>query len=174
MTSHPTLFYCGDDAEFPGNSLPVILYRNALHLPPIFKALYIRRLFASHDWSNSWNSGVFTYSHYHSITHEVLGFFRGSTTIHLGGPYGHNINVRKGDVLIIPAGVAHKNLGKEYQVKCIGAYPGGRGYDINTGATGERPRTDHNIHALPLPGEDPLYGSGEGLPKIWMPIRKEE
>ena len=167
MISNPTLFYCGDDAQFPGNRLPVILYRQALRLPPLFKALYIKRLFARNGWSNAWNSGVFTYSHYHSTTHEVLGFFRGSTVLHLGGAHGYNINIRKGDVLIIPAGVAHKNLGREHQVKCIGAYPGGRDYDINTGMPGERPRTDQNIRALPLPGQDPFYGTVEGLPAIW-------
>jgi uncharacterized protein YjlB len=109
-------------------------------------------------------------SHYHSTTHEVLGFFSGTTALHLGGAHGYNINVRIGDVLIISAGVAHKNLGKEHQIKCIGAYPDGRDYDINTGMTGERPRTDHNILALPLPAEDPIYGAEKGLPKIWAQI----
>jgi uncharacterized protein YjlB len=170
MAQHPLLFHCSDNGDFPGNRVPVILYKNVLRLPILFKAFYIKRTFSRHGWTNAWNSGIFTYSHYHSTTHEVLGFFRGKTTILLGGEIGHKVEVCKGDVLIIPAGVAHKNMGSEYQVKCIGAYPGGRNYDINTGLPGERPATDQNIRALPLPEEDPLYGSREGLHKIWARV----
>jgi uncharacterized protein YjlB len=166
----PILFHCSKNTQFPNSRLPVILYKEALQLPFLFKAFYIKKLFARQEWTNAWNSGVFTYSHYHSTSHEVLGFFRGNTTIQLGGESGHKIDVSKGDVLIIPAGVAHKNLGDEYQVRCIGAYPDGRNYDINTGQPGERPGTDHIISSLPLPGKDPLYGPGEGLPKIWARI----
>lgn len=166
----PILYRCRNSGDFPGNRLPIVLYKNALSIPFLFKARYVKRQFAKHGWTNAWNSGVFTYSHYHSTTHEVLGFFGGSTTLQLGGANGHRITVNRGDVLIIPAGVAHKNLGDEYRVKCIGAYPDGRNYDINTGQPGERPGTDHNISALPIPKEDPVYGPGEGLPKIWLRV----
>jgi uncharacterized protein YjlB len=39
----------------------------------------------------------------------------------------------KGDVLLIPAGVAHKNVGASIDFKCVGAYPGGKEFDINLG-----------------------------------------
>ncbi len=174
MHEEPILFYCPDTGVFPNSHLPVILYRQVLDLPLVMKARYIKRLFASHQWTNAWNSGVFTYDHYHSITHEVLGFFKGSTLLQLGGEEGYQVKVAKGDVLVIPAGVAHRNLGREFDVGCIGAYPNGREYDINTGQPDERPGADRNIAAVPMPYQDPLCGSRAGLSEIWtgIPIRQ--
>jgi uncharacterized protein YjlB len=70
-------------------------------------------------------------------------------------------------VLVIPAGVAHMNLGKENDVTCIGAYPDGRDYDMNYGKPGERPKSDHNIASLPLPGTDPVFGKKGALLQLW-------
>jgi uncharacterized protein YjlB len=52
--------------------------------------------------------------------------------------------------------MAHKNLGEENQVKCVGAYPEGRNYDMNYGHAGERPSTDSNISRVPMPDKDPI------------------
>ena len=95
--------------KFPNSKLPVLLYRNVLELPPFFRALFIKKLFKSNGWSNSWKSGIYTYHHYHSNTHEVLGVYKGKTTLLLGGKKGVKIKISKGDVIIIPVGVAHKN-----------------------------------------------------------------
>ncbi len=89
----------------------------------------------------------------------------------LGGEGGEALKVEAGDVLIIPAGVGHKNLGQEHQVSCIGAYPKGRDYDIKTGQPGDRPGTDHTIAKLPIPLEDPVYGRSDGVPAIWSALR---
>ena len=144
-----------DDGTFPNSPLPLL-----------FPAKHVTDLFESHNWSNSWDDGIFEYHHYHSITHEVLGIYSGETTVQLGGEHGEKIKIQKGDVLVIPAGVAHKNLGKENDIGCVGAYPDGRDYDMNYGKPGERPGTDHNIHHVPLPKTDPVYGEG-GLMHIW-------
>ena len=161
------LYHLEDNGIFPNSRLPAILYRHALELPNLFKAAYVKKLFARHGWTNAWDAGIFTYSHYHSITHEVLGFYKGSTNILLGGDNGRQLRVEAGDVLIIPAGVAHRNLDQEQNVACIGAYPGGSDYDINIGKPGERPGTDQRIAAVPIPSEDPVYGIEKGLVKIW-------
>ncbi|HEY4207654.1 MAG TPA: hypothetical protein VGM31_12605 [Puia sp.] len=143
------------------------MYSGVLQLPPVFQGRYVKHLFQKHGWSNTWNGGIFTYNHYHSITHEALGFIEGATTLMLGGDQGREIRVRRGDVLVIPAGVAHKNLEDEHQVTCIGAYPDGRDYDILTGQPGERPTADHNIAEVPLPTRDPLFGPYQGICRIW-------
>jgi uncharacterized protein YjlB len=75
----------------------------------------------------------------------VLGIYSGSTTIQLGGEHGQKLTIEKGDVLVIPAGVAHKNLGKENEVGVVGAYQEGREYDINYRKPSERPGMDKNI-----------------------------
>lgn len=153
--------------RFPNSELPVILYKGILQVPSILPEFYIKKLFRKNGWYNSWNAGIFTYNHYHSITHEVLGFYKGETNLLLGGDNGIRVNVKKSDVLIIPAGVAHKNLGEEKDIQCIGAYPGGMDYDMNYGRASERPQTDKNIRAVPLPEKDPVLASMGEIQKHW-------
>jgi uncharacterized protein YjlB len=156
-----------DDGTFPGNRLPALLYKNVLDIPLLFPATHVRHLFKKNDWSNSWDAGIFTYHHYHSVTHEVLGIYSGKATVQLGDDNGPKILLAKGDVLVIPAGVAHKNLDEENQVGVIGAYPDGRDYDMNYGKPGERPQADENITRVPIPLTDPLQGKNGELTKRW-------
>jgi uncharacterized protein YjlB len=156
-----------DDGVFPNSRLPALLYKSVLDIPLLFPATHVKNLFKKHGWSNDWDAGIFEYHHYHSVTHEVLGIYKGQTKLQLGGPQGPQIFVEKGDVLVIPAGVAHKNLGAENSVGVIGAYPNGRHYDMNYGKPGERPNTDKNIKSVPLPVNDPVFGTDKGLFNIW-------
>ena len=162
------LYNIKDNGIFPNNNnLPVIVYKRVLELPALFASNAVRKLFKKNDWKNDWKSGVFECHHYHSITHEALGVCKGATTLLLGGDSGIKLQVEKGDVIIIPAGVAHKNLGKENQITCIGAYPGGSDYDMNYGRLGERPKTDENITRVPLPAKDPVFGTKGGITLYW-------
>lgn len=156
-----------DDGTFPNSRLPALLYKGALDIPWLFPAAHVKHLFEKNGWSNSWDAGIFEYHHYHSICHEVLGIYKGHTKLQLGGLEGPQIFIEKGDVLVIPAGVAHKNLGPEHAVGVIGAYPGGRDYDMNYGKPGERPAADQHIKKVPVPDKDPLFGRDQGLFKIW-------
>ena len=72
-----------------------------------------------------------------------------------------------GDVIIIPAGVAHKNLGSSGDFRCVGAYPPGQDWDMNYGKAGERPAADENIANVPLPVADPVFGFEGPLMKNW-------
>lgn len=159
-----------DNGIFPNSRLPVLLYKSALQIPFLFPAAFARKRFAANNWKNSWKAGVFTYHHYHSVTHEVLAIIKGKTTLQLGGDSGFKLEVEKGDVLIIPAGVAHKNLGRENNITVVGAYPDGNDYDMNYGKKGERPGTDKNISNVPLPGTDPLYGANGILFNYWKKL----
>lgn len=167
MPNQPILIHCEDNGTFPNSQLPVILYKGILDIPLLMPAQFVKGLFDQNNWSNSWDNGIFTYHHYHSNTHEVLGVYKGSTLIQLGGGNGRQIKLEKGDVIIIPAGVALKNLGHEDQIHCIGAYPEGHEYDLYTGRLGERPQSDKHIAKVPLPAKDPVFGLTEGLPRIW-------
>ena len=88
-------------------------------------------------------------------------------TVQLGGPDGMTIDAQVGDVIIIPAGVAHKNLGSSNDFRCVGAYPPGQDWDMNYGRPGERPKSDQNIAKVPLPTSDPVYGGDGPLIKGW-------
>ncbi len=87
--------------------------------------------------------------------------------LHLGGEKGQKVNVQAGDILIIPAGVGHKNLGDKDNFGVVGAYPDGRDYDIKRGDAGDRPQVIQNIAAVPMPSLDPIYGKGKGLTILW-------
>lgn len=165
--THPVEYLLKENGEFPNSVLPVLHYKKILKLPSLFPAAYIKKLFTSNNWTNNWRSGIYTYHHYHSITHEAMGVCHGSTIIRLGGDNNTIIMIEKGDVIIIPAGVAHKNMGREKDVICIGGYPEGRDFDMNYGRPGERPHADHNIKSLPLPSTDPVQGTEGGLVNIW-------
>ena len=97
-----------DDGKFPNSVLPVVIYRNVFKPDEKNLAAQFEQLFESNNWTNSWRDGIFTYHHYHSTTHEVMGVFKGNVKLHLGGEQGKIISMEKGDVIVIPAGVAHK------------------------------------------------------------------
>ena len=160
-------FRLKDDGKFPNSKLQVILYKGILHLPSLFPAPVVRQLLRKNNWRNFWKSGIYEYHHYHSNTHEVMTVIKGKTTLQIGGPKGKKITIEKGDVLIIPAGVAHKNLKRENDVTCIGAYPNGKKYDMNYGKEEERRKADKHILKVKLPLKDPVFGKEGGIKKFW-------
>jgi uncharacterized protein YjlB len=97
----------------------------------------------------------------------VLGVFSGSATLRLGGAHGTTVEVHPGDVIVIPAGVGHQKLESSGDFGVVGAYPGGRRWDLLRGLPGEKPQADRNIAAVPLPDNDPLYGPNGPLKRIW-------
>ena len=96
-----------------------------------------------------------------------MGVIRGRTIIRVGGDNGMMIRIEKGDVLLIPAGVAHQNMRREKDVICIGGYPKGKDYDINYGKKQERPAADEKIAKVKVPGFDPVNGKNGSMYRIW-------
>ncbi|MBC6612870.1 cupin domain-containing protein [Hymenobacter sp. BT507] len=162
----PEQLFFQDDGKIPNSRFPVLVYRNAFPARGAAGAAWLEQRFAEQNWTNSWRNGVYAYHHYHSTSHEVLGVYAGSARLQLGGEQGRPVEVQAGDILVLPAGVGHKNLGSK-QLGIVGAYPDGRHWDVNRGLPGERPQTDQNIAALPIPLTDPLLGSAQGLPTLW-------
>ncbi|UOR06900.1 cupin domain-containing protein [Hymenobacter aerilatus] len=162
----PEQFLFHDDGQIPNSRFPVLLYRNAFPARDAEGAVWLEKRFAANNWTNSWRNGVYAYHHYHSTSHEVLGVYAGTAQLQLGGEQGQSVRVQAGDILVLPAGVGHKNLGSE-QLGIVGAYPEGRSWDVNRGLPGERPQADQRIAALPIPTTDPLLGAAQGLPTLW-------
>ncbi len=156
-----------DDGVFPNSRLPLVLYQLAVKLAGHDPAAIFEQLFAANGWDGSWRNGIYPFHHYHSTAHEVLGVYRGSARVQLGGERGVVHDVRPGDVVIIPAGVAHKNLGSTGDFGVVGAYPRGQNPDMNYGRPGERPRSDSNIRRVALPKADPLFGVAGPLMEKW-------
>lgn len=161
-------FKLHEDANFPNNRrLPVLLYRNVLEMNGDLAGQF-ESLIEDSGWSGVWRNGIFGYHHYHSNAHEVLAVYSGSVTVQLGGPNGRPFDLSAGDLVILPAGTAHKRLASSGDFGVIGAYPRGQeNYDMNYGRDGERPRTDKNIERVPLPVADPVYGESGPLMRYW-------
>ena len=158
-----------DDGIIPNNpKLPLVVYRGALRPEVKDMAGVFEEIFNKNGWGGSWRNGVYPFPHYHSTAHEVLGCYRGSAKIRFGGECGVILEVRAGDVAILPAGTGHQNLGASFRFGVVGAYPAGQEhYDMCYGKAGERLRADDNINRVPLPGMDPLYGPASPLGQNW-------
>ncbi len=142
--------------------------RLQLPVPRFLAGRYARKIMKDHGWTNSWRNGIYTYDHYHSNTHEAMVVIKGHTMLSLGGETGIRVELQKGDLIVLPAGVAHRNCGKLKDVICIGAYSNGKDFDMNYGHPRERPTADNNIAAVKLPSEGPLYGKTDPLIIIWQ------
>ena len=156
-----------DDGAIPNSSLPLLLYPQAFPAGSDDLASTIEETFRRHGWQGTWRNGIYPYHHYHSTAHEVLGCYAGSGRVQFGGEHGVIRTLRAGDVVIIPAGVGHKNLGASGDFGVVGAYPAGQDYDMNYGRPGERPAADRNIERVPLPESDPVLGREGPLLRHW-------
>jgi uncharacterized protein YjlB len=152
------------DGGIPNNpELPLLVYRGVLAAGE-GAAASCEALFAQHGWSNGWRNGVFGYHHFHSTAHEVLGFVKGEARVRFGGGKGETVEVRAGDVVVVPAGVAHRNEGASRDLLVIGAYAQGRDYDTCT--RGDEDALER-IRSVPKPASDPVYGARGPLLKAW-------
>ena len=70
--------------------------------------------------------------HYHSTTHEALVVYSGSATLRLGGHrLGKLAQVSFGDIIVIPAGVAHQAMERTKDFQVFGLYPvGAKPWDL--------------------------------------------
>jgi uncharacterized protein YjlB len=155
-----------DDGRFPNSVLPVIIYRQAM---PSAEASpeAMEALFDGNGWPSQWRANVYDYHHYHSTAHECLGVASGSATLQLGGPGGRSFKLAAGDVVLLPAGTAHRREAADADFMMVGAYPPGQRWDILRGDPSDRPEADQRIARVPLPKTDPVGGQGGPVLDRW-------
>src|ERR1700744_5707985 len=115
----PLTFTFEDDGTIPNSRLPLLVYRNAVPTD----AAAIEQVSTANRWPAAWRDGVHPFHHFHSTAHEVLGVARGEASVLFGGPNGKVLTVRAGDVVVVPAGVAHCNQSQSSDLLIVGAYP---------------------------------------------------
>lgn len=162
MSAEPHTFE--DDGGIPNSRLPVLIYHR---VEGAADASACERLFASNGWEGAWRDGIYSFHHFHSTSHEVLGIVRGSASVTLGGPAGRTFEVRQGDVLVLPAGTGHFNAGSSGDLLVVGAYPDGMSWDLRRGDLAEHDEVVSNIRRVPLPSADPVTGSHGELVDLW-------
>jgi len=107
-----------------------------------------------------WRYTMYSQTHFHSTTHEVLSVFSGSAKLCFGGeenPERVEADVEKGDIIVVPAGVGHRLLTDNGDFEMVGSYPKGDNWDMCYG----KPTEDDKVKAIeniPWFSKDPIYG----------------
>ena len=165
--AHPLRF--ADDGGTPNNPhLPVILYRSPVKFEQgCDPAALFEVLFAAHGWKSSWRDGIYDFNHFHTGSHEVLGIARGQARVRLGGRAGRVVDLKAGDVLVLPAGTGHQRLSKSKDLLVVGAYPSGGAYDEPGPGEVDHQKAVARIAKVRLPAADPVYGAAGPLKTLW-------
>ena len=157
-----------ENGNFPNNgNLPLVIYDQVLKLPKDGAPDQIGKLIRANGWGNTWRWGLYDYHHYHSTAHECLCIYKGSVQVQFGGPKGWAVEAQPGDVVILPAGLCHKNIRCSPGFRTVGCYPKGQSPDMMVGKAAERPSADRRIAAVALPKLDPVAGKNGPLLKHW-------
>lgn len=155
-----------ENEPFPNNTkLPVLLYRNVFGssaTPEIME-----KTLADNNWKGSWRNGIYNFQHYHSTAHEALAVYSGWAEVQLGGPGSETVRIEKGDLVVLPAGTAHKRIDSGNGFAVVGAHPDSQNWDMNYGKTGETEPAKENIKNVALPGFDPVFGKGGKIFDFW-------
>ncbi|KAK7216858.1 hypothetical protein V2G26_004861 [Clonostachys chloroleuca] len=208
-------YYLSPTTLIPNSPYPLLHYPR--FLAPDTKSLVTQfyDLLTSHGWQAQW---IFRYgpaqkSHYHSFAHERMIVLTGHATIRFGVAGttedmdentfgtgfengGVELHVQAGDIMIIPAGVAHKTYATKADAEfkfmspgdahslppdirsrlddielsgftMMGSYPKGGGA-WNFAVGGEGAAAYAGVWSIPPPELDPILGaSEEGLCGIW-------
>ena len=155
-----------DDGTVPNNSLPLVVYREAL-TDGGDRAAACERMFDRNGWPGAWRNGIYGHHHYHSTAHEVLGIAAGHARVRLGGDNGQTVELRAGDVVVIPAGVAHKRESASADLLVIGSYPQGQRPDHCRAEAAVHDEAVGRVARVPLPGVDPVTGGAGPLLECW-------
>ena len=162
-------FLCPENETFPNNgSLELCILKQAFSPGTANLVEVIEHCFQKNGWPPAWRNGLYDMHHYHSTAHEVLGVYSGWVEACFGGSGGRVVTAAVGDVIVIPAGVSHKNMKQSTDFRVVGAYPEGQPWNMKYGLVGERPQVDEEIQQVALPQTDPVGGNDGFLMKIWI------
>ena len=124
-------YFFAEDGIVPNHPRwPLVVHRSAVNS----RAVLIQRPSStpysrSNGWTRSWRDSIYDFLHYHSQTHEALGVARGNATVEFGGIKGKRLQVRAGDIVILPAGTGHRLIHFSRTFLVVGAYPPDGTYD---------------------------------------------
>ena len=166
MTEVQTLLLERNDWVPNNPHLPVLVYPQAIAIEGRDPAALFERTFGANGWPAQWRYGIYDFHHYHTEGHEVLGVAAGHARLMLGGPHRHVLEVSAGDVLLLPAGTGHCNLGCSADFLVVGAYPPGQHADICREAPSEAQL--RAIEQLPFPAQDPVQGAQGAVQQYWV------
>ncbi|MET0219152.1 MAG: hypothetical protein ABW213_00680 [Tardiphaga sp.] len=163
----PLTYVFEDDGLVPNSRLPMLIYKHAIDLPSHEPEAAIETMFARNGWGETWRNGIFDYMHYHATVHEVLGIARGHAMVLFGGEVGDAIEVRAGDVVVLPAGTGHKRLFATHDFRVVGAYPPGQKMHVTQPSPVNYRKSLLMIPKVKVPETDPVFGEHGPLMRLW-------
>jgi uncharacterized protein YjlB len=163
----PLTFVFADDGLVPNNPMPFLVYKGAVDLDNGHPEKTIEGLFGANGWGDMWRNGVYDFPHYHATVHEALGIARGHARVRFGGNSGQEIEVRAGDVAILPAGTGHQCLSASKDFSVVGAYPPGAKMQVTRPTPENHAKALQTIPLVGLPKSDPIMGKDGPLVRLW-------
>jgi uncharacterized protein YjlB len=149
----------------PNSSLqskPLIIYHSAFSPSDASADQIESHLLKTGVVTPQWRYTMYDTTHFHSTTHEVLCVTAGRAKLCFGGE--HNPGrvepvVKRGDVIVVPAGVSHRLLQSidPDPFMMVGSYPNGESWDMCYGNQDEESKIS-NIKNLSWFNKDPIYG----------------
>ncbi|KAL6719939.1 hypothetical protein ACLMJK_001860 [Lecanora helva] len=144
---------------------PLIIYRAAFR-PSASASMIEDHLSTIGVVSPQWRHTMFSQSHFHSTCHEVLCVASGKAKLCFGfedNPDRVERVVKKGDVIVVPAGVSHRLLEDiDGGFTMVGSYEPGKDWDMCYGNEGEEDKVKA-ISELGWFERDPIYGDAGPL-----------
>lgn len=164
-----TALHCEPRGFVPNNPrLPALIYEGAFPPAAPELATLMERRFRENGWPPQWRDGIYDFDHYHTQGHEALGIAAVSARLVLGGDGGREIDVKAGDVLVLPAGTGHRRISQSADFLVVGAYPPGQTADIvRHEAT---PSMVQKIALLSFPPRDPVAGVDGPMLRLWSDV----
>jgi uncharacterized protein YjlB len=163
------LLYFKDDGDIPNHPRwPLLLYSRALDLETLTRSeTAFDELFAKNDWIVRFRAGIYSFIHYHSNAHEVLGVARGHATVQFGGEAGQAVGVQAGDAVLLPAGTGHQLIAGSADLLVVGAYPPGPDRDLMRAGEVDRNGVRARIASVAKPNTDPIRGLDGPMIGAW-------
>ncbi|WYZ42404.1 hypothetical protein EsH8_VI_000103 [Colletotrichum jinshuiense] len=171
MASPPMAVQCyflSPNRDAPNSTLPVLHYRDVLPEPRGEEST--TEFLTRNRWEKRGAWGHIEIRHFHPNSHECYGIFRGHSKLLIGkiqDGTGVEVDVKAGDVIVLPAGTAHSCLESSPDYRYIGVYPEGCPRWRNE--MGKKPAEMFGsvIKAVDMPKEDPVYGKNGPLVRLW-------
>ena len=156
-----------DDGRVPNNRrFPLIAYRQAVDISDRDPETVFAQLFADNGWPGAWVNGIFSFQHFHSNAHEVLGIARGRARVQFGGEAGKAVDVKASDVVVVPAGVGHCRVSAS-GLSVVGSYPSGGRPDLLRAGEGDHRAHVAAVASVAAPDMDPVFGADGPLRTLW-------
>jgi len=156
------------DGEIPNNDeCSAMHYRAVVEITGSDPAAHFEALFDANNWPSAWRNGIFSYHHFHTTAHEVLGIYSGRASVQLGGENGDVFEVQTGDVVVVPAGVGHKKIKCDGNLGVVAGYANGDSADMCTPDAERYGNRCVRVSGVAAPTHDPVYGNPGPLHRHW-------